>query len=174
MPSPAAMSATFALQCPRTTAWECCTFCSSVDVSSIAYLHQQGWFACCYTCITKSPQTFQCGKFLSILDRQLSISFLETRKKLYCTLLVLGTDLYWSSRLYPRLTWHSPTTTEPHSQLVTGWPWSTAWQSIRRDANNKTKMYQYCPYYLNFIRIYISDNDRFYNNSLALSVYNSV
>jgi hypothetical protein len=73
--------------------------------------------------------------------------FLETvgwllRKQLQdwtLMLLVLGANLYCRDHLYTTLTRHKRTTTEPHSQHVSVWPWATVWPGLSSVTNHTTK-----------------------------------
>jgi hypothetical protein len=44
------------------------------------------------------------------------------------------------------------TTTEPHSQHITFWPWAAVLQGLSSVASHTTKIFQSCPYLLNFPR----------------------
>jgi hypothetical protein len=97
---------------------------------------------------------FHCGKHFSLfkLGRKFSMDLctfhsLRRQKTHSRVLLVLGADLWWSSRLYATLTRHRRTTAEPHSQHSTVVPCATARPGLSSVANHTTKIFQYCPYF---------------------------
>jgi hypothetical protein len=84
------------------------------------------------------------------VGRFLPLSLLQTTNTHYNMSLVLGANLLRSTYFYATLILHKWITTEPHSQHVTVWAWTTVWAGPRALPIIQ-KIFQYFGYFLTFL-----------------------